>query len=70
MKLPMRLIRLQKMYTGVISTRTVHIIMKPAASQQGEQGFGAFWAGANVGLIRDMEAGDLINQLVLEMTSH
>lgn len=41
-----------------------------AASQQGEQGFGAFWAGANVGLIRDMEAGDLINQLVLEMTSH
>ncbi len=32
MKLQIRLIRLQKMYTGVISSRTVHIIMKPAVS--------------------------------------
>ncbi|MFW1829714.1 hypothetical protein ACG94V_21895, partial [Acinetobacter sp. ULE_I001] len=29
--------------------------------------FGAFWAGSNVGLIRELEARDLVNQLVVEM---
>ena len=38
-----------------------------AASQQGDHGFGAFWAGSNVAQIRELEAADLINQLVLEM---
>ncbi|TCM66625.1 nitronate monooxygenase [Acinetobacter calcoaceticus] len=37
------------------------------ASLQGDQGYGAFWAGSNVGMIRALEAADLINQLVLEM---
>ncbi|WP_130802085.1 NAD(P)H-dependent flavin oxidoreductase [Acinetobacter ihumii] len=37
------------------------------ASQQGDQSFAAFWAGSNVAQIREMEARDLINQLVLEM---
>ncbi|MEG2472503.1 NAD(P)H-dependent flavin oxidoreductase [Acinetobacter sp.] len=38
-----------------------------AASQQGDHGFGAFWAGSNAAQIRELEAADLINQLVLEM---
>ena len=38
-----------------------------AASRHGDQGYGAFWAGSNVAQIREMEASDLINQLVLEM---
>ena len=38
-----------------------------AASQQGDSGYGAFWAGANVAQIRELEATDLINQLVLEI---
>ena len=38
-----------------------------AASQHGDHGYGAFWAGANVAQIRELEAADLINQLVLEM---
>ena len=38
-----------------------------AASQQGDHGFGAFWAGSNVAQIRELEAADLVNQLVLEM---
>lgn len=29
--------------------------------------YGAFWAGMNVGQIRELEAADLINQLVLEI---
>ncbi len=29
--------------------------------------YGAFWAGSNVAQIRELEAGDLINQLILEM---
>lgn len=37
------------------------------ASSQGNHGFGAFWAGSNVAQIREMEAADLINQLVLEI---
>lgn len=40
------------------------------ASKQGDYGFGAFWAGSNVAEIREMEAPDLINQLVLEMNMH
>ena len=39
-----------------------------AAIAQGDNGFGAFWAGSNVTHIREMEAADLINQLVLEMS--
>lgn len=39
-----------------------------AAIAQGDDGFGAFWAGSNVTHIREMEAADLINQLVLEMS--
>jgi len=35
--------------------------------QQGDHGFGAFWAGSNAAQIRELEAADLINQLVLEM---
>ena len=31
-------------------------------------GFAAFWAGTNVAQIREMEAADLVNQLVLEMS--
>lgn len=38
------------------------------ASSQGDHGYGAFWAGANVSQIRHFEASDLINQLVLEMS--
>ncbi|MDM1757556.1 MULTISPECIES: nitronate monooxygenase [unclassified Acinetobacter] len=37
------------------------------AVQNGEVGYGAFWAGSNVAQIRPLEAQDLINQLVLEM---
>ena len=39
-----------------------------AASAQGDHDFGAFWAGTNVAQIREMEAADLINQLVLEIS--
>ena len=39
------------------------------ASQQQEFGYNAFWAGSNVAQIRELEAADLINQLVLEMKS-
>ncbi|OTG91603.1 NAD(P)H-dependent flavin oxidoreductase [Acinetobacter sp. ANC 3813] len=38
-----------------------------AAVQHNDHGFGAFWAGSNVAQIRELEAADLINQLVLEM---
>lgn len=38
------------------------------ATQAGDHGYGAFWAGSNVAQIREMEARDLINQLVLEMS--
>ena len=44
--------------------------LNAAALAQGDDGFGAFWAGSNVVQIRDLEAADLINQLVLEMTQH
>ncbi len=40
------------------------------ASQQGDFGYGAFWAGSNVAQIRELEAQDLVNQLVLEMNSY
>ena len=32
--------------------------------------YGAFWAGMNVGQIRELEAADLINQLVLEIKTN
>lgn len=38
-----------------------------AASQHGDHDYGAFWAGAHVAQIRELEAPDLINQLILEM---
>ncbi len=38
-----------------------------AASKHGDSGYGAFWAGSNVSQIRELEATDLINQLVLEI---
>lgn len=38
-----------------------------AAAKQGNQGFGAFWAGSNVSQIRAIEAPDLVNQLLVEM---
>lgn len=38
-----------------------------AASKHGDSGYGAFWAGSNVSQIRELEASDLINQLLLEM---
>lgn len=38
-----------------------------AASKHGLHEFGAFWAGTNVSQIRELEAPDLINQLILEM---
>lgn len=37
------------------------------ASKNQQHGYGAFWAGSNVAQIRELEAPDLINQLVLEM---
>ena len=42
--------------------------LNAAASAQGDFGFAAFWAGTNVAQIREMEAADLVNQLVLEMS--
>ncbi|WP_419225245.1 NAD(P)H-dependent flavin oxidoreductase [Acinetobacter sp. A2] len=38
-----------------------------AAVKHGEQGYAPFWAGSNVSQIRELEAADLINQLMLEM---
>lgn len=40
-----------------------------AASQHGDFGYGAFWAGSNVAQIRALEAADLMNQLILEMNT-
>ena len=37
------------------------------AVKNGDVGFGAFWAGSNVSQIRELEARDLINQLIVEM---
>ncbi|CVI12153.1 Dihydroorotate dehydrogenase [Acinetobacter baumannii] len=37
------------------------------ASKHQDYGFGAFWAGSNVAQIRELEAPDLVNQLVVEM---
>lgn len=38
-----------------------------AAVKHGDHGYGAFWAGSNAAQTREMEASDLINQLILEM---
>lgn len=43
--------------------------LNTAAMKHGDYGYGAFWAGSNAAKIREMEAPDLINQLVLEMMS-
>ncbi|OCY28784.1 2-nitropropane dioxygenase [Acinetobacter pittii] len=37
------------------------------ASKNKDCGFGAFWAGSNVSQIRELDAADLVNQLVVEM---
>ena len=37
------------------------------AVKNGDSGYGAFWAGSNVSQIRELEARDLINQLIVEM---
>lgn len=37
------------------------------ASKDNDVGYGAFWAGSNVTQIRELEARDLINQLIVEM---
>lgn len=37
------------------------------AVQNGDVGYGAFWAGSNVAQIRELEAQDLLNQLIVEM---
>ncbi len=39
------------------------------ASQHGDHGYGAFWAGANVAQIRDLDCAELIQQLLLEMAN-
>ncbi|WP_151804057.1 NAD(P)H-dependent flavin oxidoreductase [Acinetobacter bereziniae] len=41
--------------------------LNAVATQNGDVGFGAFWAGSNVAQIRELEAQDLLNQLVVEM---
>jgi nitronate monooxygenase len=40
------------------------------ANQQHDFSYGAFWAGNNVAQIRELEAADLVNQLVLEIKSN
>ncbi|MDM1019536.1 nitronate monooxygenase [Acinetobacter sp. VNK23] len=40
------------------------------ASQHNDSSYSTFWAGMNVGQIRELEAADLINQLVLEMRTN
>lgn len=42
--------------------------LNAAANKHGDYGYGAFWAGSNVAQIRELEAADLINQLVLELS--
>lgn len=44
--------------------------LNAAASQVNYFEFGAFWAGSNVAQIRELEAQDLMNQLVLEMNQY
>lgn len=40
------------------------------ASAQNDFSYGAFWAGSNVSQIRELEAADLVNQLVLEIKTN
>lgn len=40
------------------------------ASAQHDFSYGAFWAGSNVAQIRELEAADLVNQLVLEIKTN
>lgn len=39
------------------------------ASQHDDFSYGAFWAGSNVAQIRELEAADLVNQLIVEITT-
>ncbi|MDQ9009467.1 nitronate monooxygenase [Acinetobacter gerneri] len=41
--------------------------LNAAASAHADFAYGAFWAGSNVAQIRELEAQDLVNQLILEM---
>lgn len=41
-----------------------------AALKQGNADYGAFWAGSNVSQIRELEARDLLNQIILEMNQY
>lgn len=43
--------------------------LNDAAAKQGEFGYGAFWAGSNVTQIRQLEAAELIAELLQEMAS-
>lgn len=40
------------------------------ALKHDDTGYGAFWAGSNVAQIRELEAADLINQLIVEMNQY
>ncbi|MBP9788204.1 MAG: nitronate monooxygenase, partial [Acinetobacter sp.] len=40
------------------------------ANMQNDFSYGAFWAGSNVSQIRELEAADLVNQLVLEIKTN
>lgn len=44
--------------------------LNAAALQHGNSEYGAFWAGSNVLQIRELEATDLMNQLILEMNQY
>lgn len=44
--------------------------LNAAALKQDNSEYGAFWAGSNVSQIRELEATDLINQLILEMNQY
>ncbi|MCH7336920.1 nitronate monooxygenase [Acinetobacter sp. NIPH 2699] len=39
------------------------------ANQHDDFSYGAFWAGSNVSQIRELEAADLVNQLIVEITT-
>lgn len=44
--------------------------LNAAASKKSNYEFGAFWAGSNVAQIRELEAQDLMNQLIVEMNQY
>lgn len=44
--------------------------LNAAANKNNNDEYGAFWAGSNVAQIRELEATDLMNQLILEMNQY